>query len=294
MEPSLEIRMDILNSFIKCLSPRVPLEICYPNAYWNPPHGNGLTYVFHHGHFCEDIYTLVSDIYHEAFQGVVRKLNAIEAINAGWVEFVWYHLGQAGSGVGANGFIEGLYKQIQGHKFKSLKEGIFRLYQKKFSPLVHQMLTEQAKKHWWLSNRVANWAANKIDNRAPGWLMGAITKAIESHIKEGTPGASALRGKSLDKELVDHCHRYLELTLNTRNDFVDKKKVSMVFGHTHTYGVYTEKRPYLFNDGGWIREGGDNSRWPDAYVFHIDNSGNLRALQFGPNGTKLKEFMYQA
>ncbi|MGD0839028.1 MAG: metallophosphoesterase [Polyangia bacterium] len=272
-------------SFLQQIDVGHPFEVSYPNAYWKPPKGSGRAFVMHHGHFCEDTYTLVSDIYHDAFEGSVKDLNAIESINAGWVEFVWYHLGQGG--VGVHGLVEALYNQIKSGKTDSLDNGIRALYTKKVSPLVHQALADQAKKHWWLPNKAAAWAADAIDSRAPGWMMDAVKRAITSHLRDGSPGVSAMRGSPLDEALATHCKRYLELTSNSRSDL--GTQLSLIFGHTHSFGVWPLTQPFLFNDGGWI---GDDKSWPDAYLFVVDEAANVRALHFGLGGKTIGRAVY--
>jgi predicted phosphodiesterase len=278
---------DYGDSFLAKIASGHPFQVCYPNVYWRPSGGNGRTFVMHHGHFCEDTYTLVSDIYRDAFQGAVKDLNAIEGINAGWVELVWYHLGQAGKGIGADGFVENLYEQIKAGKTESLEKGIAALYGKKLSPLVHQALADAATEHWYITKGMAEAAAGYLDRKAPGWLCAAIKRAIRSHVEEGTPGVSAIRGSVLDDDLAAHCKRYLELTVTSRGDLGNQ--VALIFGHTHRFGTWPKVEPVLFNDGGWIQ---DDGSWPDAYLFHIDSSATLKSIHFGPGGRTLSVATY--
>jgi hypothetical protein len=200
----------------------------------------------------------------------------------------WYHLGQAGVGVGAHGFVDALYNQIKSGKTDSLEKGIRALYTKKISPLVHQALADQAKEHWWLPDKAAAWAADAIDSRAPGWIMAAIKKAITSHVETGSPGVSAMRGTVLDDTLATHCKRYLEVTANSRSDL--GSQLSLISGHTHSFGVWPVTQPFLFNDGGWI---GDDKSWPDSYLFVVDDAAHLRTLYFGPGGKTIGSAVYQ-
>jgi hypothetical protein len=243
--------------------------------------------VFHHGHFCEDTYTMLSDIYRDGFDGITSNLNALEAINAGWVEMVWYHLGQGGTGFG--GFVKSLYNQLSTGMATNLEGGIRRLYQRKASPLVHASFADLAREHWWLPNRAAEWAAEQIDRRAPDWIMAAVRRAIVTHVEEGAPAASGLRNAVLDDALAGHCKRYMDLTANTRGDL--GSRLAFVFGHTHRFGKWPETRPFLFNDGGWTTDD-PATHWPDSYLFHIDESANLRALRFGKDGETIGRETY--
>ena len=117
--------------------------------------------------------------------------------------------------------------------------------------------------------------------------MDAVKRAITSHLRDGSPGVSAMRGSPLDEALATHCKRYLELTSNSRSDL--GTQLSLIFGHTHSFGVWPLTQPFLFNDGGWI---GDDKSWPDAYLFVVDEAANVRALHFGLGGKTIGRAVY--
>src|SRR5262249_3315562 len=93
---------------------RPDLYIAYPNLYWRPPRLAGHTYVFHHGHYCEELYSIIFSTLRAAFPEAVRDdLELLEGASFGWIEMMWYQLGQIGKGVGANGLVEKMYELIR-------------------------------------------------------------------------------------------------------------------------------------------------------------------------------------
>jgi len=278
------------DSFLSKISSKVPFSVSYPNVYFRPRKGGGRTFVFHHGHFCEDTYTLVSDIYRAGFDGVISSLDGLESLNAGWVEMVWYHLGQSGVGIGAGGFVESLYNQIREGDTRKLEEGIRQLYATKVGPIVYTWLMELSNHHWYIAKWMAEWAT-KIANRVvPNLICGAIKRSVVSHVEDTSLGGSALRGAALDEMLAASCRKYLKLTAASRVDLADGK-LSLIFGHTHRFGVWPTAHPTIFNDGGWITDDPDKD-WPDAFVFVVDDAATVRALQFGKDGATLNTFEY--
>ena len=76
--------------------------------------------MLHHGHYCEELYTILSEIYVEGFGGQASTFDVIEAINTGWVELIWYHLGQAGAGIEAqvgDNPVRGCMGEFNPHQF---------------------------------------------------------------------------------------------------------------------------------------------------------------------------------
>jgi predicted phosphodiesterase len=272
------------STFLKRISggPDRDIFIAYPNLYWKPPATTGRTYVFHHGHYCEDLYSIVSDTLSQAFPGVAgTDLEFLEATNFGWLEFIWYQLGQAGKGIGANGLIEKLYEQIRKDGARTLRDGIDRVYKARLSPILHALAKKQADKRWYVTSGMAEWAANWVDDHAADAIVAAIgAYAEQKKNNDQTPGASAWRAKPLDAGLAEHCHAYLKRCASSAY-IPPTDEVSLFFGHTHVAGVWqTPGKPRLFNDGGWIR--GANHEWPDSHVFKIDSGGAVTDLYFGP------------
>jgi hypothetical protein len=260
---------------------RRQIKIAYPNVYWQPPESSRLTYLFHHGHFCEDLYQLVSNTLTAAFPdcGQRRDLEFLEATNFGWIELAWYQLGQMGHGLGANGLIENLYDQIKLRGPAALAAGFRRLYATRFRAVVHRALHDEADARWWLTEAMAERVADWLDRHLPDALIALISAYARQQQQTGQRAASPWRMQPLDHELARHCLAYVETSRTSRFVPADHA-VRMVFGHTHIAGTWPrEGPPVLFNDGGWVR--GAGGAWPDAHVLTFDSAGTVTDLYFG-------------
>ncbi|HEY4239143.1 MAG TPA: metallophosphoesterase [Kofleriaceae bacterium] len=244
--------------------------IGYPNVYWKPAAiASTHTYVFHHGHYCEDTYSLISDLLVSAFPDKVsaqqqQSLEFLEAVNFGWIELVWYQLGQMGKGIGAHGLVESLYQQIQAGQTQQFEDALRRLYQNKFKAIVDQSLRAKL-------GSVAGAAASAAADHA---LPAIIIELIRLHAKdqEGA-GASAARGSDLDGDLAKLCVQYISKSRGPYLPSTDK--VGFFFGHTHVAGHLNvpDASATLYNDGGWIRD--TDASWSDSHVLAIDGTGSV-------------------
>jgi hypothetical protein len=267
--------------------PHDDVLIAYPNLYWRPPLSPQTTYLFHHGHFCEDLYTIVSDTLTTAFPSDQRQdLEFLEAANFGWIEFIWYHLGQGGKGIGANGLVERLYHQVASQGPDVLADGIRRLYEARLRPIVHRALKHEADARWWLTEGMAESVASWLDEHAPRLVISLIAAYAKQQAETHQPSASHWRFRALDDDLAQHCLAYIRRS--TSSKFLPAgDRVAFFFGHTHVAGSwYKEGQPALFNDGGWMR--GPGGTWPEAHIFHIDATGTVTDLYFGERDADCK------
>lgn len=260
--------------------PRRDIMMAYPNLYWRPPGLSQTTYLFHHGHFCEDLYTIVSDTLMAAFPSDQRQdLEFIEAANFGWLEFMWYHLGQGGKGIGANGLVECLYDQVCTHGPEVLAEGIQRLYKARLQPIIHRALKHEADARWWLSSGMAEQVADWLDENAPRLVISLISAYAKQKQETLQPAASSWRFRTLDEDLAQHCLGYIRRSINGSKFLPADDRIAFFFGHTHIAGMWQQPgQPVLFNDGGWMR--GTDNAWPEAHIFTIDRDGAVTDLYF--------------
>jgi hypothetical protein len=255
--------------------------IAYPNLYWQPPGADRIACIFHHGHFCEELYSIVSDTLTAAFPEANRKdLEFVESVNFGWLELIWYQLGQTGKGLGAHGLIEHLYERIQRDGPDVLADGIGRLYTTRIRPILHRALKQEADEKWWLTKGMAEHVAAWIDKHAPSVVIALLTAYAKHKIENKQPGASDWRFRTLDDDLAQHCLAYIERSKSSRF-LPSNDRIAFFFGHTHAFGTWpsSDGQTMLYNDGGWIRKS-DNG-WPDAHVFVIDERGSVKDLYFG-------------
>lgn len=266
------------STFLSRMDIGVPIEVCYPNVYWRPPSQDDGVYIFHHGHFCQPTYRALSEIYRAAF-GEISGLQALETINSGWLELVWYSLGQASAGFGANGVLEQLNHELEGANLTAIEDALQRLYERRGRALV-DTICESIRQKGAFRGWLARFVAKRIHRNAPQ----VIADAIQEHLRgDRVTGGSRLRGEPLDGELKRWCWEYLRYVTASRPD-LQGRPVSFVFGHTHRPGVWPEDEPHLFNDGAWARAANDD--WAMPAVLVIDDRGRLTMLEYGPHGRR--------
>ena len=267
--------------------PHREIMIAYPNLYWRPPGLSQTTYLFHHGHFCEDLYSIISDTLTTAFPNDQRQdLEFLEASNFGWLEFIWYHLGQGGKGIGANGLVERLYEQVVTRGPEVLADGIRRLYEARLRPIVHRALKQEADDRWWLTAGMAERAASWVDENLPNLVISLISAYAQHKEELQQPSASNWRFRELDDDLARHCLDYIRRS-GTSKFLPADHQVAFFFGHTHVAGSWSrDDHPALFNGGGWMR--GPGGEWPQAHVLKIDAHGAVTDLYFGERDADCK------
>jgi predicted phosphodiesterase len=243
------------------------IDVAYPNVYWSPPAGGRKSMIFHHGHYCSETYTMISDLYHDLFQGTVTTIDQIEGINSGWLDLVWYHLGQA---AGVNELIDKIYAELRATgTSKPLQNGVRQLYKLKLADKVEKALLGYAEKNWWLPKSGAKFIASKLEEHLPGWIEQVVFSYVKDEV--GGRGKSRERDKHLD-DLVKLCDKYVSITIDSE-PLLKGRQLQMIFGHTHLHENKKGQLADYANTGGWIT--GSKGEWPDSYVFKIDSSGEI-------------------
>lgn len=256
-------------------------HVAYPTLAWRSPRADGHSYLFHHGHFCSETYTLVSSFYRDLFDGQITHLAQLEGLNAGWLNLVWYHLGQAGIGVGANGLVERIYEELRATGTSpAVRRAIERLYRLKLAPALRAGLRRYAAEAWWLSAGAADWLADRLDAAMPAWLAKAVLAYAEHEERSGGRGASLDRGRELDRELVAHADDLVRMVMASEPRLV-AGATTLVFGHTHVKGLAESATAHYINTGGWVTP--PTGAWPDAYALSIDGAG-ARFIRYDGGG----------
>lgn len=244
------------------------IEVAYPNVYWSPPDAGRKSMIFHHGHYCSDTYTIISDFYRDLFGGLVTTIDEVEGINSGWLDLVWYHLGQA---VGVNKLVEKIYADLR-EKGESipLRDAIAKLYKQKLAPKVRQALHEYADKKAWLPQFGADFIADQLEKHLPDLTV----TAVRVYADDGGHhhGEASERSMPLDEALVERCDKYVTTTIASE-PLLKNRQLQMIFGHTHKHGFASGKTAAYANTGGWIA--GPKGEWPDSYVFKIERNGQI-------------------
>lgn len=212
----------------------VNFRISYPNLGLLSDDGQTLV-VFHHGHFIESIYKLMSTLKDIIFPGRAKAVDSwdIEAENFAWIDFFWSTLGRSGD-VGAH------------------------------VGLVYDMLQSDA-----AIEHLAGNVAFSVAARSPGpavrrWITRAIldkglktvlTRVARSERKTPIAPLSADAQKGLLAYLAGPLLRQMVAEAHGRPL---PTQVKFIFGHTHKPFIGTRTVPgygkpiRVFNTGGWV------------------------------------------
>ena len=239
------------------------VETAYPNfGVLSPDRRRGV--IFHHGHFIEPIYLLMSTLKTMLFpdRPMPREVWDFEAENFAWIDFFWSTLGRSGEvgkGVGI------IYEKLQDER--------------------------QTKK---LLANLAKGLAEKYD--LPGWGDRMEAKLLEwvfQAIAEEVRGLERRRDTGrlfLSDEAEKGLWAYLEgpLSLQIRRECQDNMpaKITFVFGHTHKpfeedmnfdgYPQWTE----VYNSGGWVVDTVQPQPLHGGSVILVDENLNAASVRF--------------
>jgi hypothetical protein len=218
---------------------RINIRVSYPNMGIRSADGR-TSIVFHHGHFVEPLYHLMTTLKDFIFPGRPPPTDVwdIEAENFAWIDFFWSTLGRSGQ-VGED--VGLVYDMLQSDEAiqklaGNLAAGITNAWIKngKLAPLrwpTRRILT-----------RVLKMVAARIAARERTTPQAALSQDAENGL------ATYLRGP-LIKQLVAEARHH--------NGTVPDQ-LKLVFGHTHKPFIGTRVVPGLakpvrvFNTGGWV------------------------------------------
>lgn len=235
------------------------IKVAYPNYGLRSEDGKRCV-VFHHGHFIESMYQLMSRLQRLLFnREMPTEMEEIEAENFAWIDFFWSTLGRSGeTGVA----IESVYEQmLQLEHFKKM-----------------------------LSNLAKN-LAEHYD--LPGWGDWMEATLLEN-ILHGLADKFSKRERTkralpLSKDAEDGLWTYVEGPL--RNQILSEcngqmpPEVSIVFGHTHKpfqqdlqFNGYPQWVD-VYNTGGWVVETVLREPIHGGAVVLMDENLNLTSLR---------------
>jgi hypothetical protein len=238
----------------------VTVKIAYPNLGVTNADGSA-TVVFHHGHFIETMYLLMTELRLAMFPTSVRGPNVWdwESDNFAWIDFFWSTLGrsgEAGVGVGA------AYNMLQSPE--ALKW------------LTHNLGGDLSRRV--PGPRVMARAVAPAIRRFLGSIAGRATR-LERH----TPGAV------LSDDAAVGLGRYLSGPLRGQLEGempgASSGRVSFVFGHTHKPFERCDPldgfpRPVsLFNTGGWVVDTTAVNEMQGAAVVLVDDDANVASIR---------------
>lgn len=113
LDPDASIEAEVLTAIVRRRVRRdtVSIAVIYPNLGFVTPDTNQAV-IFHHGHFTEPLYRLMSTLQHDLFpaQEPGPEIWDWESDNFAWIDFFWSALGRSGV-VGAD--VGALYTMLQ-------------------------------------------------------------------------------------------------------------------------------------------------------------------------------------
>lgn len=238
------------------------VEIAYPNLGIHDE-ARSRAVLFHHGHFIEDLYKLMSllaDLVFPDDYEMPEKILDYEADNFAWIDFFWSALGRSGR--------------------------VGPLVQKTYNSMGYDKARDE------LLGNLATSLSEKLDipgipfDKLEAWVL----KALMTHIAD--KAAHHERKRANDGPISDEAEaglrEYLESpVLSQMSHELDRvpDEVTFVFGHTHkpyqkamSLDGYSSEVP-VYNTGGWVVEDPKTpSSLHGASVVFIDEELNHAAI----------------
>ena len=210
------------------------IKIVYPN-FGIVSSDNKKCVVFHHGHFIESLYQLMSFLRTLILSNRIMSENIddIEAENFAWIDFFWSTMGRSGE-VGKD--VELIYEKIH---FKNQREKLIKTLSKNIAKNYDIPYVPGE----WLEEKVVKFLISTIVNCAVG-----ERKQSETQLSED---AEKVLWKYVEKPLKNQILTELGL-----NDL--PPDVIFVFGHTHKpFSDIINFKDYknwvkVYNTGGWV------------------------------------------
>ena len=197
--------------------------------------------LFHHGHFIESIYQLMTTLKNLIFPKLETrhpKIWDLESENFAWIDFFWSTLGRSGKW-GQD--VETIYEKMQSEE--------------QFRKLLDDLAHSLAEKYYitglgdWLNNKVSEMIVNGLVNNLVKTERSLTDDPLSPDAKQGL---SDYLNFPLWMQLEEECakrHQY------------SPHEAAFVFGHTHkpfaevkTCAAYRDTNVPVYNTGGWVVE----------------------------------------
>jgi Calcineurin-like phosphoesterase len=234
------------------------VRVVYPNLGLASSDGSR-TVIFHHGHFTEPLYRLMSTLKGALFraQPPGQQIWDWEADNFAWIDFFWSTLGRSGDAGEDVGLI---YDMLQSSSALSV--------------LVGNLVDDAVSRASWYMRVVTRLAAPHI-----------VKKVAQSAVRRERANPDQLLGKSTRVGLRDYVSGPVLRQLMDERPGAEASAVSFVFGHTHkpfeSVEVYEgfSQPVSLYNTGGWVIDTEQTARVQGASVVLIDDECNVASLR---------------
>lgn len=236
------------------------IEVVYPNYGLCSEDGQKCL-IFHHGHFIESIYQLMTTLKY-LFLGIKGPVNIedLERENFAWIDFFWSTMGRSGQ---AGQAVESIYEYMLHPKY-------FKEFLAKFA----QNLANEYNLPGW-----GDWMEAKLLKEIFLWLFaGKMLK------REKTATHSVL-SEDAEKNLRIYIEGPLLQQIRAECHDQVPEQVSFVFGHTHkpfqkawNFRGYANTMP-LYNTGGWVVDTVSREPAHGGAIVLVDEELNLTSLQ---------------
>lgn len=233
------------------------IEVVYPNFGLRSKDGQKCV-IFHHGHFTESIYHLMSTFKHLCLdRKMPTTIEDIETENFAWIDFFWSTMGRSGE---AGEAIETIYEYMCRKKH----------FEKLASQFVKNLDKEYNLPGW-------DWLDAKLLEKILHWLAGKFSSKRER----------ADTTETLSEDTENRLWAYLEgpLLKQIREECSNKmpSEVSFVFGHTHK--PFQEAMSFegygwvdVYNTGGWVVDTEKPEKRHGGAVILVDENLDLTSL----------------
>jgi hypothetical protein len=217
--------------------------------------------VFHHGHFVESMYFLMSTLKTMLFPGsrIPIEIWNLEAENFAWIDFFWSTLGRS-SAVGRG--VSRIYEKLQNEaQFKQLIDNLARGLALRYGS------------DWagGIEAKVLDWIFNFVYNRLNFLERNQPQEVLSEDAKNG---------------LAAYIKYYLSVQMyDEKIKSEDLEQLTFVFGHTHK--PFQEKMPFqgfagltkVYNSGGWVVDSVERQRLHGGAVILIDENMEATSLR---------------
>ncbi len=249
--------LEHLISPIKQENPALTLEIAYPNLACLRDDGNKMV-VFHHGHFTESIYWLMSEVNSWIFPGEdePRHVWDVERQNFAWIDFVWSALGRSWqSGAGLELVYE---KRLSKRAFSKVKRNFAKGLAEEFDipimpefaePRIFEYLMDAI--DWYIGRSERSSVDHYLSDDGLETLHRYVNGPVRRQI------AYALKAQAEGKTVLDDTEDTDKILARVRIP-----ETLFIFGHTHKpfegcerFNLNAPRVPVeIYNTGGWIAE----------------------------------------
>ena len=236
------------------------IPIAYPN-FGLLGKDNQKCLIFHHGHFTESLYQLISTLRTLLFPDheMPRQVWDIEAENFAWIDFFWSTMGRSGD---AGQDIELIYEKMQDWE--------------QVENLLSTLATNMAKRY-----DIPGWG-DAMEAKLLKWLFNAVAGKIAGRERTHT---ARLLSQDAEKGLWAYMNGPLRQQIMNELKGNMPPDVTFIFGHTHK--PFQEDMNFkgypqwvnVYNTGGWVVETVEAQPLYGGAIVLVDEDLNVTSLR---------------